>query len=137
MYRLTRTSAAAPIPLDTLPTVSYPRAEVEETETKVRPVSTEKENTHRLDVGEGSMPTCKPHPMCCDRQAKPARRGQQAPWRWSKGQQWNPVTLGKPGDSWNYICWGCRAFRSHWVSLCADGVNESRERKALSKAKAT
>ena len=62
MYRLTRTSAAAPIPLDTFPTVSYPRAEVEETETKVRPASTEKENIDRLDVGEGSTPTCKEHP---------------------------------------------------------------------------
>lgn len=63
MYRLTRTSAAAPIPLDTFPTVSYPRAEAEETETKGRPVSKEKENTNRLDVGEGSTPKCKLHPM--------------------------------------------------------------------------
>lgn len=56
MYRLTRTSAAAPIPLDTFPTVSYPRAEVEETETKIRPV-----NMNKLDVGGGSTPTCKQH----------------------------------------------------------------------------
>lgn len=94
MYRLTRTSAAAPIPLDTFPTVSYPRAEVEETETKVRPVSTEKENTDRLGMGEGSTPACKEH-----REANAARSGQQAHWRCSKGRKQNPVTLCEPGDS--------------------------------------
>lgn len=71
MYRLTRTSAAAPIPLDTFPTVSYPRAEAEETEIKVRPVSTEKKNTNRLDVGEGPTPTCKQHLTTWERQSHP------------------------------------------------------------------
>lgn len=66
MYRLTRISAAAPIPLDTFPTVSYPRAEVEETKTKVRPV-----NVNRLDVGGGSTPTCKQHHTSGERQNQP------------------------------------------------------------------
>lgn len=74
MYRLTRTSAAAPIPLDTFPTVSYPRAEVEKTE--IRPVSSEKENEDRLDVGEGSTPHA--HSTDIRWQAKPARGRQQA-----------------------------------------------------------
>ena len=49
---MTRTSAAAPIPLDTFPTVSYPRAEIKETETKGEAISTKKENTNELEVGE-------------------------------------------------------------------------------------
>lgn len=104
MYRLTRTSAAAPIPLDTFPTVSYPRAEVEETETKVRPVSTEKGSTKT-----GSVRGLHTHVQTAPNilgEAEPARSRQRALQRRSKGQKWNPAALGEPGVSQNYIHWG-------------------------------
>lgn len=78
MYRLTRTSAAAPIPLDTLPTVNYPRAEAEETEIKERQLAPRKK-----------------------RQAAGCRRWlhthrQTAPNSPSKGKKRNPAALGEP-----------------------------------------
>lgn len=40
-------------------------------QTKIRPVSSKKENEYRLDVGQGSTPSCKQRPTSCDRQNQP------------------------------------------------------------------